>query len=102
METLFLLAVVVFVVGCAVFFVIGPAIRSDGMMSAGMLAILVSILLAALATSLPWTRADRARRANRAIAAATAAVSEATEESELRALERAAATAAAAVKSGGE
>ena len=100
METLFLLALVVFVVGCAMFFVIGPALRSDGMMNAGMLAILVSILMAAFAVKLPWTNADRVRRANRTIAAATAAVPDATAESELRALERAAATAAAAVKGG--
>ena len=48
--------------------------------------------------------ADRVRidNARATIAAATAAVTDATAESELRALERAAATAAAAVKGGGE
>ena len=50
------------------------------------------------------SRSPRARQYNAraTIAAATAAVAGATAESELRALERAAATAAAAVKGGGD
>jgi len=48
------------------------------------------------------TPAGRDRAARATIAAATAAVTDATAESELRALERAAATAAAAVNGGDE
>lgn len=58
------------------------------------------LILGAVALFPPNRGAFRAANARATIAAATAAVAGATAESELRALERAAATAAAAVKGG--
>lgn len=74
--------------------------------SRGLLTFVIG-LLAMFAGLVLWveplnTPAHRAANARATIAAATAAVAGATAESELRALERAAATAAAAVKGGRE
>ena len=69
--------------------------------SAAVIACLPAVLVLAMVSVLPPNAARiRADNARATIAAATAAVTDATAESELRALERAAATAAAAVNGG--
>lgn len=89
--------------------VIGSYSKDDVTMSlaitAGLLFLFVGFLVleAPKASNTPAAiAAARQRNALATIAAATAAVADATAESELRALERAAATAAAAVKGGGD
>ena len=92
---LMLLGVVVMIVGAGA----GAADKEGWALVLLMTGLFMSIVGGVMMPDPPMGRADAARAT---IAAATAVVPLATAESELRALERAAATAAAAVNGGGE